>query len=102
LRQFDVFANPSEASRGFAPYLAVLQSHHLSAISTVVVAPLVRDAEAELTVLDVPVEFEGETLILAVAELGSVDQSRLKEPVGSVAEQEDMIRRALDRLLTGF
>jgi hypothetical protein len=28
LRQFDAFENPSTASRDFAPYVVVLQSHY--------------------------------------------------------------------------
>ena len=40
MRQFDVYRNPSERSRAYAPYVVVLQSHLLEAMPTIVVAPM--------------------------------------------------------------
>jgi len=102
LRQFDVYPNPSTAARPFAPYVVVLQSQYLSGLDTVVVAPLVNDAEPELAPLDVPVDFSGEKFALAVAELGGVERSALRRRSGDLVAYEDAIRRALDRLFTGF
>jgi toxin CcdB len=102
VRQFEVFDNPSEASRQFAPYVAILQSHYLDVIDTVVVAPLIRDAELALSPFDVAVDVLGETLILAIAELGSIEKRRLAKSKANVALREPEIRRALDRLFTGF
>lgn len=102
MRQFEVYPNPSTAARAFAPYVVVLQSHLLSGIDTVVVAPLVNDAELELAPLDVLVEFNGERLAVAVAELGSVERSTLRRRSGDLIAHEDDIRRALERLFTGF
>ncbi|WP_374571769.1 CcdB family protein [Phenylobacterium sp.] len=48
MRQFDVYANPSKVSVRFAPYLVVLQSHHLQGLDSVIVAPILRDAERAL------------------------------------------------------
>nr|QQZ49533.1 CcdB family protein [Phenylobacterium glaciei] len=39
MRQFDVYPNPSTRSRAKAPYVVVVQSHHLVAAPTVLVAP---------------------------------------------------------------
>ena len=102
MRQFDVFENPSEASRAYAPYLVVLQSHHLAALDSVVLAPVVRDADRPLSPLDVGVAVRGEVLTLAISELASTPRSILKTYVFTAAEHEDAIRRALDRLFTGF
>lgn len=102
MRQFDVYPNPSSAARAFAPFVVVLQSHHLRGVDTVVVAPLVNDAQPELTALDVPVEFNGVELAAAIAEIGSVERSALRRRAGDLAAYEDAIRRALDRLFTGF
>ncbi|WP_374571767.1 hypothetical protein [Phenylobacterium sp.] len=43
-----------------------------------------------------------ETLTVAVAELFAIDRALLSRLVGDLREHEDAIRRALDRLLTGF
>lgn len=102
MRQFDLYQNPSIASQGYAPYLVVLQSHHLEALDSVVLAPVIRDAERPLSPIDVEVEIEGERLILAISELASVHRSMLKGRAGSGQAYEDAIRRALDRLFTGF
>jgi toxin CcdB len=102
LRQFDVYPNPSTAARAFAPYVVVLQSHHIGGIDTVVVAPLVNDAQPNLAPLDVPVSFNGEELTIAVAELGGAERSQLRRRAGDLLLYEDAVRRALDRLFTGF
>ena len=102
MRQFDVFENPSDRSRGYAPYVLVLQSHHLSAIDTVVVAPLIADAERPLSLIDLPVVIGDYSLVAALSELANMPRKVFKAPVASLAGEEDVIRRALDRLFTGF
>jgi len=72
LRQFDAFLNPSERRRDVAPYFVVLSSHHLQSIDEAVVAPLIRDWSKSLNGVDV------------------------------VLDEEDVIRRALERLFSGF
>lgn len=49
-----------------------------------------------------PIEIAGETLTLLVSELFSLTAATLRRRVGNLAEHEDAIRRALDRLFTGF
>ncbi|MDO9336351.1 MAG: CcdB family protein [Caulobacter sp.] len=102
MRQFDVFDNPSDFSRHYAPHLVVLQSHHLHLIDTVIVAPLVLDAARPLGLIDVSVELNGRRVIVAVSELANMARSLLKTPVANLAPWEDDLRRALDRLFTGF
>ena len=102
MRQFEVYPNPSNASATFAPFIVVLQSHHLNPLETVVVAPMVRDAQTPLAPLDVPVTFNGEALAIAVAEIGAVNRSAVGRKLGDVSAEEDAIRRALERLFTGF
>jgi toxin CcdB len=99
VRHFDVFPNPSNASREFAPFVVVLQSHHI-ALDTVLVAPLTTDKLASN--VEIGVSFQGQALVLAITEMGSVLSKSLRGPVGALAEQEDDIRRALDRLFSGF
>ena len=99
MRQFDVFRNPSEASRGFAPFVVALQSHHL-ALDTVLVAPLVNDKRS--TSVEIAVSVEGQLLVVALTEMGSIRVAALSNAVGDLASREDDLRRALDRLFTGF
>jgi toxin CcdB len=103
IRQFDVFANPSLRSRDEAPFVVVLQSHHAGELPTVVVAPLYRREIAQaLTRLTVDVESAGQDLTVSIPELVALSSTLLHKKVGSLAEHEDDIRRALDRLFTGF
>ncbi len=102
MRQFDVFENPSPEARRFAPYLVVLSSHLLLGFDDAVIAPLVNDSQAAVGSLEIEVDFADENLVLVVSELAGMARRNLKRRVGSLAVHEDDIRRALDRLFTGF
>jgi toxin CcdB len=86
-----------------APYVVVLQSHLLGRLPSVVVAPLLSDdgrsAYVEASVI---VDLLGAQYILSALELGVVDAEALRRPVGSLKDYEYDIRRALDRVFTGF
>ncbi|MBP6878204.1 MAG: CcdB family protein [Phenylobacterium sp.] len=103
MRQFDVFENPSRRSRPIAPYIVVLQSHLLAAAPTVVAAPLIRDdRRSNYSAISVVASFRGESFIVVIPELAALDPILLRRPIGNLREHEDAIRRALDRLFTGF
>lgn len=102
LRQFDVFENPSAGARGFAPYLVVLSSHLVPGLEDVIVAPVVNDALHRLGEIELRVEINGEELTLVVSELSTMRGRELRQRVSSLLEHEFDIRRALDRLFTGF
>jgi toxin CcdB len=103
IRQFDIIQNPSPRSRDRIPYLAVLQSHYLRALDTLIVAPLI---PAELVQADngtsIPVVFDGRSFTLDLGLLSNLEASSVGRALGSVAENDYEIRRALDRLFTGF
>jgi len=102
-RQFEVFQNPAQHSRANAPFVIVLQSHYLDAIDTVVVAPLIRPNLLEPDgVLSLLIDLDGEIFTAAIALLTNMDTKRLSSVVGDLHHYEDDIRRALDRLFTGF
>lgn len=88
--------------RSAVPYVVVLSSHLLPDLNEVVVAPVVAAGVLEPSDLDVPVEVGQERLIVSVIGLAAISGSRLKRRVGSLAVHEFDIRRALDRLFTGF
>jgi hypothetical protein len=103
IRQFDVFANPSLHSRDDAPYVMVLQSHHAGDLPTVVVAPLYRIETFDLlTKLCVEVRCDDLDLIASIPELAAIGAAMLHRKVANLAAYEDDIRRAVDRLFTGF
>lgn len=52
--------------------------------------------------VEIAVDFEGQSLVLAITEMGSVLVASLREAIGDVFDLEDDIRRSLDRLFTGF
>lgn len=102
MRQFDVYENPIDAARGFAPYVVVLSSHHLPQLDDVVVAPLVNDGSDVVDDLELVVEIFDQFLVLVITDLSSLPLQQLRRRIGSLQHREDDIRRALDRLFTGF
>lgn len=102
MRQFDVVRNPKADRQPHAPFLVSLQSHHLDDFDTVVIAPMIEASTRIPTRVDVPVEFEGRPLLVAVSELTSTALAGRLKVVGDVKTHEDGIRRAIDRLFSGF
>jgi hypothetical protein len=81
----------------------VVQSHLYDEGATVLVAPLFRmPEEAVLTKVTLRVVHADEAFVLMLSELAALDRRSLGPTRGSLADREDDIRRALDRLLTGF
>ena len=102
MRQFDVYENPSSAGSRFAPYLVVLSSHLLADFDDAVVAPLVNDANGTVSELELDVSVQDQELVLVISELSTIASRNLRRRVGSLLDHEFEIRRALDRLFTGF
>jgi toxin CcdB len=102
VRQFEAYQNPVPAARAVAPFLVVLSSHHLPDLTEVVVAPAVNDASRVVGDLEIGVMIDDQPTVLVISELFSVRAQTLRRQTGSLADREDDIRRALDRLFTGF
>jgi toxin CcdB len=102
MRQFDLYRNPQPRTAAVAPYLLALSSHLLPNVNIVIVAPLLRDRRRPMQDVEPALVVEGETLVLGLTDLFSVEIRDLKSPVANLIEAEDAIRRALDRLFTGF
>jgi toxin CcdB len=103
IRQYDVVQNPSVRSRPIAPYVAVVQSHFYEEGPTILVAPLLEmGKDALLTKVSLGVQFDGASFILMLSEIGAIDRRAAFRSLGSLVSYEDDIRRALDRLFTGF
>jgi hypothetical protein len=52
--------------------------------------------------VSIPIHFNDEPLHLSLPEMAPVLRSELRRTVGDLKRFEDEIRRALDRLFTGF
>jgi toxin CcdB len=102
LRQFDVFRNPSLEARKVAPFLVMLSSHHLRGIDEIIVAPVVNDATETVSGLEILVEIEGQRLTLVISEMFSLTPTGSRVAIDNLSYLEDDIRRAVDRLFTGF
>lgn len=102
MRQFDVLENTNPDTRAYAPFVLILQSHHLHPLDTTLLAPLVNDARRAVSSVDIPVVFQGQKLVAALGEMAGLPKERFGKAVGSLAQYEDELRRALDRLFTGF
>lgn len=105
MRQFDVYANPSKATRKAYPFIVDIQSDIISDIATRIVAPLGRKADfknEEMKGLTPTVTYEGEELLLLIPQVASLPTKVLKDPVGSLSHLRDEIIAALDFAITGI
>ena len=103
MRQFDVFANPSEASRDVAPFVIVLQSDLTISRSTFVVAPLVRlDRLPEPSRLFPRRDIHETAFVLSTSELAAIGRKQLRQHVTNLSGSRDAIIAALDLLFTGI
>lgn len=103
IRQFDVFTTPKSRGSDDAPLVCVVQSHYFEALNTVVVAPLIRASPVHTaTQAAVAIVFDGVDYLLDVSLIANIRHQALRMPLGSLIAYEDDIRRALDRLFTGF
>ena len=81
----------------------VIQSHLYDEGPTLLVAPLFRMSPAAvLTKVTIQVWHAEVSYILMLSELGAISRRGAGPVRGSLLAHEDDIRRALDRLFTGF
>ena len=105
MHQFDVYANPSKATRRAYPFIVDIQSNVISEIATRIVVPLGRKADFKNEVmkgLTPAVSYEGEELLLLIPQIASMPTKELKDPIGSLSHLRDEIIAALDFAITGI
>ncbi len=104
MTQFDVYGNPSKASRDAYPYIVDIQTPVISEISTRIVIPLGRRdlfRDEMLQGLTPTITYEGDELLLLVPQIASVPSRILRDPIGSLSHFRDEIIAALDFAITG-
>ena len=57
---------------------------------------------AKLTDFEIPITWDDRSLLIGVAGMAAIRSADLRRRVTSLAAYEDDIRRAIDRLFTGF
>lgn len=102
MRQFDLYANPATPMRGAVPFVVVLSSHLLGDLTEVVVAPVLAGRSAPLNAFEIQIEQDETRLLVSITGMTAMRRRDLRRRVGSVQTYEDDIRRAIDRLFTGF
>lgn len=104
MAQFDVYENPDVPQRGGFPYLVVLQSDLLSDLTTRLVMPLARTSASSQKLpwrLSGGIEIKGETLYLIAHQCAPLPAKLLKKVICNVSPQADLLRDALDAVLSG-
>lgn len=102
--QFDVFENPNRVQREGFPYLVVMQSDQLDHYSTRLVMPLTRMVNPPALLprrLTQTVRVSGEALHPAAHLSAALPERLLRGPIASLRSQADILRDALDAVLSG-
>ncbi len=102
MRQLDLYENPIAVMRNAVPFVVVLSSHHATGMTEAIVAPVMRGRTTPVTAFEIPFEDGGDVLLIGITGMTAIRQVDLRRRVGNLADHEDAIRRALDRLFTGF
>jgi CcdB protein len=102
--QFDLFENPNRAQRPGFPYLVVMQNDQFDHYSTRFVMPLARLTKLPANLprrLTQTVRIEGEMLHPAAHLSASLPRHILGTRIGSLKPQADVLRDALDAVVSG-
>lgn len=105
MAQFSVYRNESTHTKEIYPLLVDVQAELLQDLRTRAVIPLAKSEELTdfpLMYLTPIVNFTGESYVLMTPLLAAVAVTELGSQLGSVADQERVITRALNFLFEGF
>jgi toxin CcdB len=88
--------------RTAVPFVVVLSSHLAAGPTEAIIAPVLRGRTTPVSAFEIPLERDGDVLLISITGMIAVRQTDLRRRNGSASQHEDAIRRALDRLFTGF
>ncbi len=101
MARFDLYKTRSQR----IPYLLEVQSDTLETLASRVVIPVVsleQAGAARLPRLNPGIMIDGVPHILMPQEMTTIPASKLRRPVGNIAEHRDAITAAMDFLFQGF
>jgi toxin CcdB len=103
MAQFDLYRNPAPSAQ-YVPYLLDVQSDLLRGIATRIIVPLFHEKAFGPVSrrLNPFFEIEKNVVVMSTAEIAGVLPTALGEKIGSLADQRDAIRDALDFAFQGF
>lgn len=103
MAQYDVFPNPSASARNGIPYVVVIQSDLLDALSTRLTVPLASVAFAGKvpTALCPTITVKGERLHALAHYAAPLPSKALSHPVDNVAAHASALVAAMDVVLSG-
>ena len=105
MAQFDVFRNPSAATRKHFPYLVDIQSTYLEELATRIVIPLGKASlfkKATMKRLTPEVTFQDELFVLLTPQISAMPRKQLKDPIGSLSHMRDDLFDAMDFAIFGI
>ena len=103
VRQYDICRNPDRASRSHVPYFVVLQGDLLSALATVIVAPVMpKRATDVIGRLNPVVELDGRSYYVTMQEMAGIPRNRLGPAVANLAGRHPDFVAAIDLIFTGI
>ena len=104
MAQFDVYANPSKATKYAYPYLVDIQNPYISQLTSRIVIPLAKSSgfgRSQLEYLTPEIDYQGEKLLLLTPKISSMPAKILQHPLGSIAHLRSLIIAALDFAVSG-
>lgn len=104
MAQYDVYPNPSHTASSGIPYVVVVQSDLLDALSTRLTVPLaVQEGATKVpTALCPVIAVKGRRLHALAHFAAPLPAKALKRPVANVAAQASALVSAVDAVLSGF
>lgn len=104
MAQYDVYPNPSSSGSTGIPYVVVIQSDLLDALSTRLTIPLAvpEGASKAPAALCPVVTVKGQRLYALAHFAAPLPAKVLRRPIDNVAEQSHLLISAIDAVLSGF
>jgi toxin CcdB len=104
MAQYDVYANPSSSAATGIPYVVIIQSDLLDALSTRLTIPLAApEGASKVPSLLCPViTIKGQRLHALAHFAAPLPVKALRRPVDNVSGQAHVLVSAIDAVLSGF
>lgn len=105
MAQFDVYRNPSAASRKHYPFLVDIQSPYIEELATRIVIPLGKASlfnDLSMKRLTPIISFQDEKLIVLTPQISSISKHQIKDPIGTLSHLREELVNALDFAIFGI